>query len=66
MIADNKGRKLGLILSWVTCTAGCLIMVCSWTYWPMLLGYFLSGFGCNPAITLHYSFFNEHSSKTKY
>lgn len=61
MIADNKGRTLAWALSWGICTVGCIIMSCSFDYYSMLIGYFLAGFGANPAITLHYSFLNEHS-----
>jgi hypothetical protein len=32
----------------------------------MFIGYFLAGFGVNPAITLHYSFLNEHSGNNIY
>lgn len=63
MIADNFGRLYALISAWICATVGCLLMSASVNYPMMLIGYFLSGFGVNPAITLHYSFINEHSSK---
>jgi OCT family organic cation transporter-like MFS transporter 4/5 len=63
MIADNVGRRIGLILAWGTCTIGCILMASSVNYPMMIIGYFLAGFGVNPAVTLHYSFINEHSRK---
>lgn len=62
MIADNKGRLWGWGLSWASAALGAVLMATSWNYPQVLIGYFLSGFGCNPAITLHYSFLNEHST----
>lgn len=62
MIADNKGRKIGWVLSWGCATLGCVMMAVSFNFWIIFIGYFLAGFGANPAITLHYSFINEHSS----
>lgn len=62
MIADNYGRIAGWGSAWLCGTLGCILMASSFNYTMMLIGYFLSGFGTNPAITLHYSFINEHSS----
>ncbi|KAL4464318.1 hypothetical protein ABPG72_017104 [Tetrahymena utriculariae] len=60
--ADNKGRKNALLWSWLIATFGTFmvgfsqkdIVTCS-------IGLFLQGLGANPAITIHFSFLNEHS-----
>ena len=62
-IADNFGRKIGLSYSWIIGCIGMLIIsFLSNNYYVSGVGFFLMGFGMNPAITLHYSFFSEHSS----
>ena len=69
MIADNIGRRPALIASWGSCTVGCLMMAAAWFkdgFWLMFFGYLIAGFGVNPAITLHYSFLNEHSRNNRF
>jgi len=61
-LADNKGRRLALGLSWLLASLGALLMGLAWSWWSLTIGFFLSGFGVNPAITIHFSFMNEHSS----
>ena len=63
MIADNYGRRPALGLSWGLCTLGTILMAVSVNYYMVFFGYFFAGMGVNPAITLHYSFLNEHTSK---
>ena len=57
-IADNHGRKKAMLISWAIYGTGVLIMLIA--FHPALIGIgeFLAGFGCNPAITLCYSFIN--------
>ena len=62
MISDNKGPRLALIGSWFTCILGCILMAIANNYYFILIGYFLAGFGVNPAITLHFTFMNDHST----
>ena len=66
-IRDNKipilRRKIGIVLAWVIGCIGALIVSFLYqNYYVVGLGFFLMGFGVNPAITLQFSFFNEHSS----
>eukprot|EP00825_Cyclidium_porcatum_P047608 TRINITY_DN7776_c0_g1_i2.p1 TRINITY_DN7776_c0_g1~~TRINITY_DN7776_c0_g1_i2.p1 ORF type:complete len:401 (-),score=41.66 TRINITY_DN7776_c0_g1_i2:316-1518(-) len=58
-IADNFGRKFGLVSSWISATVGVILMATSADYWMFAIGNGLAGFGLNPAITLHYSFITE-------
>ncbi|CAD8110050.1 unnamed protein product [Paramecium sonneborni] len=60
-IADNYGRKLALSISWGMTTLGSLLLAFAMNYSMIAIGIFLLGFGGNPAITVHYSFINEHS-----
>jgi MFS family permease len=62
MISDNKGPRLALIGSWATCVVGCLLMGVANNYYLITIGYLLAGIGVNPAITLHYTFINDHST----
>ena len=59
----TAGRKIGIFLAWVIGCIGALIVSFLYqNYYVAGLGFFLMGFGVNPAITLQFSFFNEHSS----
>lgn len=58
-IADNWGRKIGIILSWGIYAVGLLTLCFAGDGNTVAVGQFLSGFGCNPAVTLCYSFLNE-------
>ncbi|CAD8090428.1 unnamed protein product [Paramecium primaurelia] len=60
-IADNYGRKLALTLSWTITTIGSITLASSQNFQMITSAMFLLGFGGNPAITIHYSFINEHS-----
>ena len=65
-LADNIGRKISIMISWLICSFG--VAAISFAFSPNMVavGYFLAGFGCNPAITLCYSFINENGlGKTK-
>lgn len=58
-LADNWGRRVAIRISWFLATAG-VLMICVADSPSMIgIGYFLAGFGANPAITLCYSFINE-------
>ena len=63
MLSDNKGPKLALVISWNIAWLGCFIVLIALNYYMILIGYFLVGFGINPAITLHFTLINDHSSK---
>lgn len=57
-MADNWGRRIAVRISWGICTLG-VIAICFADSPNMVgIGYFLSGFGCNPAITLTLSIIN--------
>ena len=60
-IADNNGRKLAINASWAVATSGVVIAAASQNIYMIGIGWFLAGFGGNPAITLSYSFINEQS-----
>jgi MFS family permease len=56
-ISDNKGRMFSHNIAWFIATLGTILMALSLgsnSEIIMLIGYFLAGFGANPAITLHY------------
>ena len=57
-IADNYGRKLGINLAWGFLSIGVIIAAASQNVFMIGAGWFLIGFGGNPAITLSYSFIN--------
>ncbi|EAR99579.1 MFS transporter (macronuclear) [Tetrahymena thermophila SB210] len=59
--ADNKGRKTALFFSWMIGTVGVFLSGFSNSIIPFAIGFFLQGFGTNPAIIIHFSFLNEHS-----
>ena len=62
MISDNKGPRLAQISSWLTCFFGCVLMAIANNYFFVVVGYFFAGFGVNPAITLSFTFINDHST----
>lgn len=57
-IADNMGRRIAMIISWIICTIGVIILVFANSIFLIGAGYFLAGLGSNPAITLCFSFIN--------
>ena len=57
--ADNWGRKIAIRASWMICTVGVAFGAFASSPSMVGIGYFLAGFGANPAITLCYSFINE-------
>ena len=60
-IADNFGRKIGIMISWTIYGIGVLMIAVSFHPVMVGIGEFLAGFGCNPTIMLCYSFINEQS-----
>jgi len=58
-LADNWGRKITIKISWIFFILGLIILAIGDSPNMIGLGQFLTGFGCNPAITLAYSFINE-------
>lgn len=57
-VADNWGRKLGIKISWAMCTIGIAFISFADGSGMIGLGFFLAGFGSNPAITLCLTFIN--------
>ncbi|KAL4472577.1 hypothetical protein ABPG74_018526 [Tetrahymena malaccensis] len=60
-IADNKGRRIALGISWLLASLGALLLALSWDYYSATVGFFIAGFGVNPAITVQLSLLSEHS-----
>lgn len=60
-IADNWGRKKGIIISWTLCTIGVILLATAQHTAMIAVAFFLIGFGSNPAITLSFSFINEQT-----
>ena len=58
-VADNFGRKIGMLISWGIFGVGVLVLAFSFHPGLIGIGEFLAGFGSNPAIILCYSFINE-------
>ena len=58
-IADNWGRKPALRISWSFFVLGALCLCLCDSPNMTGLGFFFSGFGSNPAVTLSYSLINE-------
>ena len=58
-VADNFGRRIAMLISWAIYGIGVLTIGVSFHPALVGIGEFLAGFGCNPAITLCYSFINE-------
>lgn len=67
-IADNWGRKVAMRISWGICAVGILFIGIADSPHMVGIGQLFTGFGCNPAITLCYSFLNEQvlGSKRQY
>lgn len=65
-VADNYGRKIGLGTAWLMATLGSMLLGASFNIEMVGAGMFLCGFGVNPAITIHYSYINEHSCNYEY
>lgn len=59
LIADNKGRKIAELSSWIITVLGCFILLISMNLELVGIGSFMMGFGTNAAINLHYSFIKE-------
>lgn len=57
--ADNYGRKRSLILAWIICTAGTIIVATSFHISMAAVGFFLSGFGSDASINICLFFFGE-------
>ncbi len=57
--ADNYGRRKTLILSWVACCLGCLVLLLSRSLWMAGIGLFLCGFGTDSGSSLTLSIISE-------
>ena len=60
-IADNWGRKPAIGSSWFIASIGAIILSLSVNWYMAAIGYFLGGFGVNPAITISISMMSENS-----
>ena len=58
-IADNFGRKIATNIAWGVCCLGVILAAASVNIYMLGAGFFLGGFGGNPAVTFCYSFLNE-------
>ena len=58
-ISDNWGRRPAIRLAWAIFGVGVLCLCFCNSPFLVGMGFLLSGVGCNPAITLGYSFLNE-------
>lgn len=54
-MADTKGRKFTLVITWAIATFGCLIITFAFHWSLLLIGMLLIGIGVNPAITVDLS-----------
>lgn len=54
-MADIKGRKFTLVITWAIATFGCLIITFAFHWSLLLIGMLLIGIGVNPAITVDLS-----------
>lgn len=59
-IADNFGRKIAINISWGVCCLGVILAAAAAkvNIYMVGAGFFLGGFGGNPAVTLDFSFIN--------
>jgi MFS family permease len=57
-VSDNFGRLLAIRTSWGLLIIGILCISMAGSSITIGIGQFLCGFGCNPAISLCYSFLN--------
>jgi OCT family organic cation transporter-like MFS transporter 4/5 len=64
-IADNWGRRIAMRISWTFFVIGILFNLLADSPNMVGMGQLLTGFGCNPAITLCYSFLNEQVLRKK-
>lgn len=58
-MADNWGRKITMKISWAIFLVGMAALCLADSPNMIGMGQLFAGFGCNPAITLCYSFINE-------
>lgn len=58
-VADNWGRRPAMRIAWACFAIGILLITLADAPNMVGMGQLLTGFGCNPAITLCYSFLNE-------
>lgn len=56
--ADNWGRKIAMLSSWTIYAVGVAFIAFANSVNMIGIGQLLAGLGCNPAVTLCYSFLN--------
>lgn len=64
-VADNWGRRVAMRISWTFFVVGIIFNCLADSPNMVGMGQLLTGFGCNPAITLCYSFINEQVLRKK-
>ena len=64
-VADNWGRRIAIRISWGIFVIGIAFIGLADSPNMIGMGQLLTGFGCNPAITLCYSFLNEQVLRAK-
>ena len=52
LIADNKGRKMSLIIGWILALIGCILMISSFNLPQLFLGNFLCGAGMYSTVSI--------------
>ena len=58
-IADNYGRKIAIQISWGLFVIACVCVAFAWNIYIVGIGFFLAGFGVNPATTIQLSLISE-------
>ena len=58
-IADNWGRRPAIMIAWSIYALGVLCISLADSPHMIGMGFLFSGAGCNPAVTICYSFINE-------
>ena len=65
VLADNWGRAPSIKLSWSIFAFGVLCLCICDSPNMVAMGFLFSGIGCNPAVTISYSFINEQCLRNK-
>lgn len=57
--SDNFGRRSSILVSWVICTVGAILVSVSPNVYVVAAGMFLCGCGCDAGINICFFFFGE-------
>lgn len=55
--ADNLGRRSSILIAWVVCTVGSIMVAFSVNIYMVAVGLFLCGCGCDAGINICFFFF---------